>query len=454
LLYLSGLMEPHASNPQVRANSTAGVLWLLLGAIWLARGIAPVSHTMYAWGLNLNRFLPLWAGWTMWCAGALALYPIVGHRLTPLLERGPGPLAARAAGLIFASGCGGIVFLLSDRAWWTGDFLLRQGASETGGFAGTFANALPVEILLNRWLPLLVRPASSPDPNLVTRLIEAALAVALACCAMALAREWGLRGLSRVTAVAVIVFGGYLLTFTGLGKPTALVCVLSASCLLGGTRLLNSGRSGLLFGTSLALALLTHRAALTLLPLGVVVWLKALAASRKGILPRSQVVAAIAPPVIASLLIAHRLVRILVGYDLPRHLAPAATHETGLLAAALDPLRLLDLANLLIVLTPALLVALLVVALDRPPPPASRRQRQACRLGARTLVPAGFHSRPSNSGHLPRPGSVRARRAGALHLVCARARAGHSTWPNARVARPGGSRRGGRALGTVAHPFP
>src|SRR6187399_1321652 len=102
-------MEPHASNPRLRASSTAGVLWLLLSAIWLARGIAPVSHAMYAWGLNLHRFLPLWAGWAMWCVGALALFPSVGHHLAPLLERRPGPLAARAAGLLFASGCGGMV---------------------------------------------------------------------------------------------------------------------------------------------------------------------------------------------------------------------------------------------------------------------------------------------------------------------------------------------------------
>lgn len=358
-------MERQEPKSRQLASGTLGVLWLALATLWLTRGIAPLSQSMYAWGLNLHRFVPPWAGWTPWLVGMLALFPTIGRRLTRVVDGPRGLLATRVSGLFFTLSCGVMAFLLPDRTWLTGDFLLRQGTSETGGFEGTFANALPVEVLINRWLPLLVRPGSGLDPNLATRLLESALAVSLACCAIALSNTWGLRGLSRTTSVAVIAFGGYLATFTGLGKPTALMCVLSALSLLSATRLLNSGRSGLLFGASLALALLTHRSAVTLLPLAGLVMLMALSASRRRLVPPMQLAAAIVPPAIACMLIGPRIAQILVSFDLPRHVAPTATHGSGLLAAALVPLRLLDLANVLIVLVPALPFALLAAALDR-----------------------------------------------------------------------------------------
>lgn len=347
-------------------RSASTVAWLALAALWLARAVAPAFESMHAWGLNLVRFLPAWAGWGAWSAGALVLLPGVGRRLAAALERAFEAWPRRFATPAFALGAAALVWSCPDRTWLTGDFFLRQGTAETGGLDGTFANALPGEILLNRWLPHLVRPDFGVDANLATRLLGAVLAGALAVCAAGLAGVWGLRGPARVVAAATILVGGHLTTFTGLGKPAAVLCVLTASSLLGGTKLLAIGRGGLLLGPSVAVALVTHRAALTLLPFWLAVVVRAMWPGRAERPARGQSLAAALPPVLALLLVAPRLARIVLEFDLPRHLAPEAMRHAGALASILAPLRLLNLANTVLVQAPALPVALALLLFVRP----------------------------------------------------------------------------------------
>lgn len=352
----------HKMSPM---SSRSGVLWIAVAAFWLARAVAPAFESMHAWGLNLVRFLPTWAGWAAWIAVAILLLPAVGRRCNGVFGRvivaWPRGLAAPA----FALCASALVWICPDHTWLTGDFILRQGTAETGGFDATFANALPGEFLLNRWLPQLVRPDFGVDPNIATRLLEAVFAGALAVCAVGLTGAWGLRGPARVVAAATIVVGGHLTTFTGLGKPAAVMCVLAASSLLGGTRLLGTGGGGLLLGTSVAAAILTHRAALTLLPYWLVVVAKALWPGPSERPARWQLVAAALPPVLGLLLVGPSIARIVVEFDLPRHLAPEAMGRAGALASILAPLRLLDLANMVLVLVPALPVALALLLFER-----------------------------------------------------------------------------------------
>jgi hypothetical protein len=357
------------SAPNARPPRDAGALlpWLALALLWLAHGLATRLPTMHAWGLNLNRFLPAWTGWGLWAVSGLVLLPPVGRAATRALERAGAALRGRMA-VVAALALTLAVFALPDRTWLTGDFMLRQGTAETGGFEATFVNALPVEVLLDRWLPTIVRPDFGADPSPATRVLEALLAGALALAAAALAREWSVAGPARAAAVAIVAGSGALVAFTGLGKPTALVALLVVACLLAATRLERTARGGLAFGLALGLALLTHRAALMLAPLGVLVGVRAVREVRAGRMARMELIGAIALPLVVAAFVAPRLARIVAGFDLPRHLAPAGL-TGGVLASLVAPLRLLDLANVLIVLVPLAPIALLARAPRTPREP-------------------------------------------------------------------------------------
>src|SRR5437867_4253550 len=158
----------------------------VLVALALLRAATAFLPSMWAWGLDAQRFLAPLPAWLPWLALALPLLPRVGAALAPRLDR-------------------------------AGD-----------GLGGALAS----------WL------------------------VALAA----------------VVAAASIVCGGWLTCFTGLGKPAALLCVLTAAALLGATRLARTGQGGVLLGGSVAAAFLLHRSGLALAPL----WLAALVPAFRG----------------------------------------------------------------------------------------------------------------------------------------------------------------------------
>ncbi|HTR97531.1 MAG TPA: hypothetical protein VMH61_06470 [Candidatus Acidoferrales bacterium] len=351
-------MSAVKADPRARATR---VVWTALLALWLVRAVASLVPTTALWGLGLLRFLAPLPGWGLWAAGLLALAPAVARRLArrvwPSLQRAGDRRAAHAlAGLA----AGALVLSLPDRTWMTGDFLIRQALAEGRGFVPNFSHSLPGELLLDGWLPRLAAPRLGVDPNLVTRGLEAAFAAILAAAAAGLAAEWTEESSARWTAAAIVIFGGYLATFTGLGKPTALMCVLTASTLLGATRLVRRGRSGALLGGSVGLALLTHRSALMLLPL----WLFAMVRAARGReggprVRRSELAWALGPPVLAALLVFPLIAAIVLEFDLPMHFAPAAMRGTGgFLRGTLAPLRWLDSANMLLLEAPAVVPAL------------------------------------------------------------------------------------------------
>jgi len=336
-----------------------GAVLVALVLVWLARGVSPLSPTMWAWGPNLGRFLPPWAGLALVMLSLLPVVPALGSSLEGALSACGTALERPRGRLAFALLAGIVVLALPDRTWFTGDFLLRQGTSETGGLAANFAHAMPLEVLIDRWLPMLATPGAGADPNAFTRVFECLLSAALAACAVSLADEWGLRGGARAVAVAVAVFGGHLTAFTGLGRPAALGCLLTATTLLGSLRLLRADRGGALLGVSLGLALLAHRGALMLLPLWAFVVVRSVPRWRAGQVSSRRLAPAVLLPALCAAAIAPRMARVIVEFDLPRHVtlasgAPRATPVVGHLGFGL-----LELLNLLWVLVPALPLALL-----------------------------------------------------------------------------------------------
>lgn len=346
-------------------------------ALTLIRAATAFVPSMWAWGLNVQRFVAPLPGWLPWLAMALALIPSVGAGIDTHLARAGDRLAGGGwAPWLVALAAAALVWSLPDRTWFTGDFLLRQGAAETGAFSANFTQSLPLERFLNQVMPRFFGSVSGLDPSVVSRAVEALAAAVLALVSTKLAREWELAGNAAVVAAGVVLFGGYLSFFTGLGKPAAVLCVLTATSLLGATRLVRSGRGGVLLGVAVAVAFLTHRSALALVPL----WIGALVLASRAHHPipgrtRFELVVAAMLPLLAGIIAAPMLARIIREFDLPRHVLPAGPHGPGVLALAFAPLHLVDLANLLLFYTPALVTALALVLASRKRKPAGAAGR-------------------------------------------------------------------------------
>ena len=349
------------------SGGEARAVTAVLVALALLRAATAFLPSMWAWGLDAQRFLAPLPAWLPWLALALPLLPRVGAALAPRLDRAGDGLGGALASWLVALAAVVLVLSLPDRAWFIGDFMLRRGAVETGALPRDFIQTLPLERMIELDLPRGLRAATGIDPDLVTRAVEALAAAALGALAVRLTREWGLRGGAALVAAATIVCGGWLTCFTGLGKPAALLCVLTAAALLGATRLARTGQGGVLLGGSVAAAFLLHRSGLALAPL----WLAALVPAFRGHgdpagRPGLGLGTAAWLPALALVIVAPALWRILTEFDLPRHLLPAGATGAGALALAVAPLHLLDLANLLVFQTPALVVALALAARREP----------------------------------------------------------------------------------------
>jgi len=379
-------MNRPSRNPATNSRAFV-VVWSSLLVLALVRGLATFVPTMWGWGVNVQRFVGPLSAWLPWGACVILLHPAVGRRLSQFHSDVGDWLLAGNAGAVGAGLAGAaLVWSLPDRTWVTGDFMLRQSLSESGAYAGTFAQSLPFEVLLDRIVPREVAPVSTADANLALRAIGACAAAGLAIVALRLVRQWGLTGIAAATGAAVIFFGGYLTTFTGLGKPAAVMCVLVALVLLGSLRLATRGAGGLL-GLSLALALFTHRGALLLLPVWMVAVFHALrAGGAQHRFSRRGIAVAVALPVVACAIVAPLILRIMREVDLPGHIAPLAVQRTGMLASAFDGLHLIDLANLVIFYTPAPAIVL-ALGLAAGVRPAGRPEWMLLAALAAPLIP-------------------------------------------------------------------
>ena len=356
--------ETSTSRPD---KGAARALWLCLLCLFLIRAITALVPSMWAWGLNVLRFMTPLAAWLPWTLGAMFLLRALGARGERFLaEFSDRLLKARLAPWLVALAAGGIVWSLPDRTWLTGDFLLRQGLAERGAFAGNLSHSLPLEVLLNFTIPRAFESFSHLDPNVANRLIGAIAAAALGLCSLALAREWGFTESAAGVAAGTIWFGGYLTVFTGLGKPAAMLCVLTAMSVLGATRLVDSMRGGWLIGASVGSAFVTHRSGLALAPL----WIACVVlAARKhqllGWRSRMELGTAAGLPIIGGIIALPMVWRIFFDFDLPRHFLTASVRKAGFVSTAFAPMHLIDLANLLLLYTPAIVSASIVVIADR-----------------------------------------------------------------------------------------
>ena len=385
----AGTISAAATRPGDPAGERAALaLWLALVALAAARAALAFTGGMWAWSLNLQRFLLPPLGWGLWLIGAAALLPAVARALERRVARAGDALASGVWPPLLAAVLVALwVFGSPDNARFVGDFLLRQGTVEQSGQpALLFPQALPLDVLLHYTLPAALFKAGGATANATARWLGVINAALLAWLATRFIRVLRLEGAPAFAAWTVVVFGGYLGMFTGYSKSLAELVVVALAVGVYGTQLAREGRGVLGLGIALAIGFSLHRAATVFAIPAAVAW--ALGARRldPAAWRRGATWAAIALPALALALTAQRIVTTVLKVDAAVHLAPGAVRRVGVLASTFAGPRASDFLNLVVMLSPLAFAAVVAMIAARTVPagPAAAPDDDERRAGAAT----------------------------------------------------------------------
>lgn len=366
--------EPEPLPPNRNTRDRAMALWVwLLALVVIRAALVPATGT-WVWSLQGLRFTAPALGSVLMALAALALLPPVARWQAPAFER-IGAASERGMGMaiVLAIAAMACVAALPDRTWYVGDFLLRAGALESGRDIATISpQSLPLDRLLHIDLPRrLAGWGWAADAPQAARWLGAVEAGGLAVAALALARELSAGSGAALPVTLVLLGGSTLALFTGYAKCPGDLCLLTLLFACFGIRLLRAGRSAVGFSAALMLALATHRSSLILAPAwATTLWVAWRTRRIRARDPRF--LAATLAPLALLAVWAPRFARVLLGFDLTRHLGgPEVRGAGGPLAAALAPLHLLDMLNVVLAYAPLAPVAALLLARlvrDRRPP--------------------------------------------------------------------------------------
>ena len=364
---------PAGEDPRAAASAPlAGgrALWILLALLLAARAGLTWVPGMWAYSLNLQRFLAPLPGWGLWALAALALLPPLARRAAPWLARAGDALEDHpvSAGAAWAAIAATLVWLLPDQVRFVGDFLLRQGTVEMAEQPGRlFPQALPLDVFLHYTLPAVVSGSGYASANTVARILGAGEAALLGLLAVAFARALSLRGIAAFVSASVVLFGGYLGMFTGYSKAFGELCLLMAATGLFALEMVRRDRGLLPLGIVVALGATLHRSALGLLPAAVLAWvLWYRAHGGRGAWKQPRVLLALAVPLATLAVMVPRIIAVVRTWDTVHFRPLEVQGQGGALGAALAGNRPLDLVNLILLLSPlALLSPLLALGLLR-----------------------------------------------------------------------------------------
>jgi hypothetical protein len=347
------------ASPAPPPGLPAGVAIVPLALLLALRLALLVVPGTWLWGLDIFRDLSPSVSWALLALAAATLVPPIGDALaraaSPLARpSGASAVWTTAAAALLAAG---VVLLLPDRAWFLGDFQMRQGAIEGGLFESFLPMSLPLDAFLHDHLPVALRARVGLEPALYARALGALEAALLAGLSLAFARRASAAAGEGATAtpwLALAVGAGVPLALcTGFPKSTADLCVLTLALAVLGLRLLRGDRVHLAFGLVLAATLLDHRSALVFLPAAVY----ALVARLRARDAAGPLALAALPPLAALVAMAPRIARIVREYDVPMHLRTGAAARASLGTALAGPgIRVLDVLNALLIVAPALVL--------------------------------------------------------------------------------------------------
>src|SRR5262249_48909200 len=153
---------------------------------------------MAAWGLNVLRFVPPGAGWTLWALSALALVPPVARFLAPSLARIGATFERGAWGYVpWVLAPMALAWALPDRLMFAGDFLLRETSGQEAHsiFRTLYPQGLPLDQLLHDQLVRGLAPPLGTDVHGASGVLGALEAGVLGALAFRLTRVLELTGL-------------------------------------------------------------------------------------------------------------------------------------------------------------------------------------------------------------------------------------------------------------------
>jgi hypothetical protein len=355
-----------APPPSAASAGERRALLAILIALAVARALLAFVPTMWAWSLNLQRFLEPVLGWSLWALSAVALVPPLARRIEPAWDAAGDAITRRPALTTFVAVllAAGLVWACPDRVRYVGDFLLRQGTVEVAEKpAELFPQALPLDVLLHYRLPLFVTETALTDANGAARLLGVIEAAGLAALALSFVRALGLAGGAALAAAVTVFFGGYLGMFTGFSKAFAELCVLVAIIAVAGLRMIRQGRGNGWLGVALAVGVALHRSALGFLPAVVFAWVAWWRIhGGGGAWRRPAVLVALLVPFVGLAVMVPRIVAVVQRFDTMHFAPPSVKQQGGVLAAALSGPRPTDLLNLAVMLSPlAVLIPVLLV---------------------------------------------------------------------------------------------
>jgi tetratricopeptide (TPR) repeat protein len=331
------------------AGPLRALTWGALAVLAL-RTLAAMLPGRWLWGLDLARDLPPAVAWSSLLLCLLACWPAA----TRALARTWPTRGLTHALIALASSLALALFLLGhpDETLFTGDTALRHGEFTTVAHPEAFApQALRGDLFLHHTLPRAIARVTPLTPEAVGRAQGALLALLTALAGWRLARALGARGVAAAAVAALAAGSAALALDNGYSKATVEVACLTTLIAPGLVRLAADGGGLAGVGACVAAALLLHRSALAL----VLVWVVGAAlALRQGRGREPLTWLGLVLPLLALGITLPAVVRVIGGFDRFHHLT--AEGSAPPFAAVLRGTHLLDVANVLCLLAPSLLL--------------------------------------------------------------------------------------------------
>jgi hypothetical protein len=382
-------------SPRARAGTPAAVaeppapstraLVVALACTLALRVVASVLPGRWLWGGDLGRDLPPLAFALPLVACALLLWPVLAR---PVARALPGsPRGTIVLGFLLALLAAALVWRFPDVVQFTGDSGMRHGAfATTDNPRELVPQAMPGDLAMHWALPRWMEAHAHWPAERTDRAIGAALAILNGLAALALARALKLTGAAALAVMAIAGWTGALALFSGYAKSLVELAVIVLAAAAALASVANGGGGLFALGALAAVAIVLHRAGLLLLP----AWIAAavLTTRARGGRPGPALFLSALP--IAGVLawLGARLAGTLTGFDVQHHVTHLGSDPLTIAREAIGPARLLDDANLLLLLVPVL--PLCFALLGRTPRETSRPASAAPLVAVALLLPAAL----------------------------------------------------------------
>ena len=344
-----------------------------LAAALVLQGIGTIAASNWTWGLATLR------AWSPTGAVALLLLamsgfvPALARPLTDLLENA-GRLLDRAAArtdAVRALAAAIVLFVLRDPFRFVGDSSLRmQTIAYPRPPTALFPQASPLDLFINFQLPRLLHETGLP-PEIALQAVSACVGGKFVWAVLRTLDASGVAGAGRLAAALVAVAGAHMVHLAGYDKFGPLLVGIALAA-LGAVRLARGSGGAFPLALGTAIAVLSHRSGLLVVPPALWVGVRAWRAESSPAGRRALALCGLLPLAALAVVVPPAL-RLFTGLDLKVHMPGGAVQKS--LASRDAPallVRAADFVNgvlLVAPLLPAGIAAALALRSDRDAPP-------------------------------------------------------------------------------------